>query len=200
MDVAERNKKARMRRKRIRLGPTQQKILLLLAGGVALSCARTLGEQWKIARELPVQWKNIKRQAAERAIEALYESRLIEAKKNPDGTHTLVLSDTGKTKTLTYHLHRMKIEHSGAWNKKWWIVLYDIPESEREARNSVRDHLKRLGFRKLQHSAGIYPFDCRKEIEFIIELLDIRKYVRIIEAEHIDNEWHWKRLFKLEPL
>jgi len=52
----------------------------------------------------------------------------------------------------------------------------------------------------LQQSAGLYPYDCAKELEFIVELLDIRKYVRIIQADRIDNDWHWKRAFKLEEI
>ena len=198
MEVAKRNEKIKRRKQYCRFGPTQQKILLLLLGGVALSCARTPNRQWRIIRELHADWQDIKRQAAERAVEALYESKLIEAKENPDGSCTLILSDRGKTRALTYRTRYMKIEHIGPWNKKWWVVLYDIPEDEKEARDAFRDHLKELGFRKLQHSAGIYPFDCRKEIEFIIELLDIRKYVRLIEANHIDNEWYWKHVFSLE--
>jgi len=170
----------------------------LLLGGIALSCARTSKQQWNIIKEMHVGWQDIKRQAAERAVEALYESRLIEARENPDGSYTLILSDRGKARALTYKTRYMKIKHAGPWNKRWWVVLYDIPEDERDARDAFRGHLSELGFRKLQHSAGIYPFDCQKEIEFIVELLDIRKYVRLIEASHVDNEWHWKRVFRLE--
>ena len=200
IDVKERNLKIKQRKNVRRFGPVQQRILLLLLGGITLSCTRSLKKQWQIATEMQEGWKDIKRQAAERAIEAMYESRLLEARENKDGTHTLVLSEGGKKRALTYRVCNMKIKHSGVWNRKWWIVLYDIPEDERENRNAFRDHLKRLGFRKLQHSAGIYPFACRNEIEFIIELLDIRKYVRLIEADHIDNEARWKQVFKLNHL
>ncbi|MDO8620340.1 MAG: CRISPR-associated endonuclease Cas2 [bacterium] len=199
MDISSRNRKAQLRRQYHRFGPTQQKILLLLLGGMALSCTRSPGQQWKIIKGLHAGWQDIKRQAAERALSALYESQLIEAKENSDGTLTLVLSENGRKKALTYRVSRIRIAHSGAWNKKWWIVLYDIPEDEREARDAFRDHLTRLGFRKLQNSAGIYPFPCKNELDFVMELLDVRKYVRVIEAEHIDNEAHWKRLFRLEP-
>ncbi|HBV01775.1 MAG TPA: hypothetical protein DEF00_05355 [Candidatus Taylorbacteria bacterium] len=198
MDTTERNRKIRLRKQKRGLGGVQRKILLLLAGGVALSCSRSPGQQWKIIKDMYGDWHDIKRQAAERAIDALYESRLVEAKENADGTHTLVLSENGKKRSLTYRMYHMKIKHSGIWSKKWWIVLYDIPEDERVVRDAFRDHLKRLGFRKLQHSAGIYPFECGNEIDFIVEALDIRKYVRLIIAEHIDNEEHWKYIFKLD--
>lgn len=170
----------------------------MLSGGVALSCARTLGKQWKIVGEMRKEWNEINKQSAERAIESLHESRLVEARENPDRTTTLVLSEHGKKRALTYRTFAMKIQNPRPWDGKWRIVLYDIPEDEREARNAFRDHLADLGFRKFQNSAGIYPLDCRKEIEFLIELHAIRKYVRYVVAEHIDNEAYWKKVFKLE--
>ncbi|MEK7169678.1 MAG: CRISPR-associated endonuclease Cas2 [Patescibacteria group bacterium] len=197
MDIAKRNQKVKLRKQRKGLGAVQKRILLLLLGGVALGCTRSFKKQWQIIKDVHTGWQDIKRQTAERAVEALYESRLIEAKENADGTYTLVLGDKGKKKALTYRASHIKVKHPGPWNKKWWIVLYDIPEDEREARNAFRDHLKRLGFRKLQHSAGIYPFPCPNELDFIVELLDIRKYVRIIEADHLDNEDYWKQVFRL---
>lgn len=198
MDVIKRNRKAKSRKQQTKLGSVQKKILLLLLGGFALGSVRSPKQQWKIAKGIIESWKDITRQAAERAIESLYESRLLEARENPDGTHTLTLSENGKKRALTYHLLYMKIKPSAVWDKKWRIILYDIPEDEREARNAFREHLKRLGFRKLQQSAGVTPFECRDEIEFVIELLDIRKYVRYIVGDYIDNEAYWKHVFKLD--
>lgn len=198
MDIAERNQKIKLRKQHRKLGAVQKKILLLLFGGLALACTRSPQGQWKMAKELYAEWKEIKRQAAERAIEALYESRLLEAQHSADGTYTLILSEDGKKRVLTYKLHYMKIRPSATWDKKWRIVLYDVPEDERETRNALREHLTRLGFHKLQQSAGITPFECKDELEFIIELLDIRKYVRYIVAGHIDNEVYWKHVFKLD--
>jgi phenylacetic acid degradation operon negative regulatory protein len=176
----------------------QKKILLLLLGGMALSCARSPQKQWNIVKGMRETWKDINRQTAERAVAALYESKLLEAKENTDGTTTLVLNDDGKKRALTYRIRYAKIKPAGPWDKKWRIVLYDIPEDEREARNAFRDHLKQLGLRKLQQSAGIHPYDCKNEVDFFIELLRIRKYVRFIVADSIDDEVFWKRKFKLD--
>ncbi len=198
MDIAERNQKIKLRKQNKRLGIVQQKILLLLLGGLALSCARTASRQWKILKAIRGGWGEIQKQAAERAIESLYESRLIEARENSDRTTTLMLSRQGKKRALTYKTFAMRVANTKPWDGKWRIVLYDIPEDEREARNAFRDHLTDLGFRKLQHSAGIYPLECHEEIEFLVELHDIRRYVRYIIAEHIDNEIYWRNVFRLD--
>ncbi len=193
------SRKPRARKEtRERFGPIQKKVLLLLLGGLALSCARSTQKQWHIIKGLRKSWDDINKQAAERAIAALYESNLLEAKENADGTTTLVLSEDGKKRALTYRIRYAKIKAVGPWDKKWRIVLYDIPEDERESRDALRDHLTEIGIRKLQHSAGIHPFDCKNEVDFFIELLGIRKYVRFIIADSIDDEMYWKRKFNLD--
>lgn len=183
---------------RLRIGPTQQKILLLLLGGIALSCSRSPTQSWNIIRGMHETWKNIEKQAADRAINALYASKLLEARENQDGTTTLVLNEKGKKRALTYHAKNMKIEHPPKWDKKWRVIIFDIPEDEREARDALREHLEYMGFYILQRSVFVYPFDCRDQIEFLVELYDIRKYVRFMLVEHIDNEEDIKRFFKFQ--
>ncbi|MDO8593914.1 MAG: CRISPR-associated endonuclease Cas2 [bacterium] len=190
--------KIKLRKQGKRLGAVQQKILLLLLGGIALACARSAGKQWRIMRGMHESWKEIDKGTAERAIAALYESRLVEATRNTNGTTTLVLSENGKKRALTYQIRTMRIKPPRAWDKKWRVVIFDIPEDEREARDSLRKHLADLGFYKLQQSVAIHPFDCRDEIDFLIELHDIRKYVRFMVVEYIDNELEVKRFFNLE--
>ena len=197
MDISALKNRTKLKKGHFKLGINQKKILLLLLGGMALACARSAKKQWKIMKGLSEAWKELTKQAAERAVEALYESRLIEAKENPDHTFTFVLSEKGKNRALTYRLHHMHLKPQATWDKKWRIVLYDIPEDEREARDAFRNHLKELGLRKFQHSAGITPLECKDELDFIIELLDIRKYVRYIVAEHVDNEPYWRHIFQL---
>ena len=189
---------AERKQKRERFGPTQKKIMLLLLGGMALSCARSPAKQWQIVKGMHAGWREFSRQAAERAINRIYDSKLLTAQDNADGTTTLVLSDKGKRRALTFSERYAKAKPVAHWDKKWRIVLYDIPEDERESRDAFRGHLADLGFRKLQHSAGICAYDCKNEIEFFIELLNIRKYVRYIVAESIDDEAYWKRKFNLD--
>lgn len=190
--------KIKLRKQTRKLGAIQQKILLLLLGGFALACTQSPTKQWRIIKDVCADWNEIDKRTAERAIAALYESRLVEARGNIDGTTTLVLSENGRKRALTYHLRAMRVKVPTAWDKKWRMVIFDVPEDEREARDALREHLACLGFYKLQQSVAVYPFDCKDEVDFIIELLDIRKYVRFIVAESIDNEPEVKRFFKLE--
>jgi DNA-binding transcriptional regulator PaaX len=102
----------------------------------------------------------------------------------------------GEKLALTYNLEKMNIKKH-AWDKKWRIVIFDIPEKLKMIREALRYHLIRLGFRKLQHSVFVLPFECRNEIEYLTEFFNARKFIRFIEAVHIDNELDLKHKFKL---
>lgn len=182
---------------RKKVGAVQRKILLLLFSGIALACARTVGEQWKVLTEMGEEWQQIKRQRVERAIAALYESRLISTRKEKDGSYTLTLNEDGRKRALTYNLAQMHIPEPIKWDGNWRVVLFDIPEEKRDARDSLRKRLLDLGFFELQRSVLVHPFECHDEVEFLIELGDIRPYVRYMRAYHIDNEPHLKKFFRL---
>ena len=79
-------------------------------------------------------------------------------------------------------------------------MLFDIPEKLRRLRDSLRLHFREIGFIELQNQFFIHPYSCDKEIEFIIEFYNARKYVRFILAENIDNELDLKKKFNLKSL
>ena len=74
---------------------------------------------------------------------------------------------------------------------------FDIPEKFKIARNALREKLNDLGFLKYQKSVFIYPYECKDEIDFIIEFFEVKPFVRYIIAEKIDNELDFKKKFNL---
>ncbi len=178
----------------------QKKLLLLLQGGVALSCARTLNAQWRIIQEIGTEWETINRQRLNRAITSLYESKLVDAKRNPNGTFTITLHENGKKRALTYHIHNMRIQKPKKWDRKWRLISFDIPEDERDVRDSLREHLLRLGFYEMHQSFFIHAFECRDEVTYIVELYDVQKYVRFIIATEIDTATELQKFFSIKDL
>lgn len=178
-------------------GTNQQKILLLLFGGIALGLSGSPKKYFQILDSIAKEWKELDKRALKRAIKKLYESKLIKEKENPDGTVTLVLTDKGKQKALTYDLDKMEIKKPKQWDKKWRVVLFDIPEKIKKTREAIRIHLKNLGFYEFQKSVFVHPYDCQDEIDYLIEFYDIRRFVRFIIADSIDNELHLKKHFDL---
>jgi len=163
---------------------------------LALGYSYTPQRQWRILKNISREWKRIDRKKLKNEIRQLYYSKLIQRKENPDGSTTIFLTEKGKIRALNYHFDKMKIK-KGAWDKKWRVVVFDIPEKLKQARNALRDKIKKLGFYELQKSVWVYPFECENEIEFVIEFFNIRKYVRFGVLDYIDNELHLKKIFDL---
>ncbi|KKQ22715.1 MAG: Repressor in ring oxydation complex/ phenylacetic acid degradation pathway related protein (PaaX) [Parcubacteria group bacterium GW2011_GWA2_37_10] len=176
--------------------PLGRKVLLLLLTGAALSIAYTPRQYWRTVKIAGKEWKKINKEEIRKEIRQLYRSKLLKKTENKDGSITMILTDKGKLRALTYKFDEMKIEDK-KWDGKWRVVGFDVPEKIRWGRDALRDKIKKLGFYEFQKSVFIYPYDCKNEIDFIIEFFGIRKYVRFGILEYIDNEKHFKKIFKL---
>ncbi|MES3031995.1 MAG: hypothetical protein V4699_02000 [Patescibacteria group bacterium] len=186
-----------MRSKGPRIGNLKKKMLLLLLAGLALGLTRSPKKHWWILKQIPKELAKENRQALQRAINSLYISHLIKEKNNANGSTTLILNENGKKKALRFNIEKMEIKKPATWNGKWHIVIFDIPEKLKKLRDSLRLHFQEMGLIELQKSVLVYPYPCNKEIEFILELYNARKYVRFILAEEIDNELHLLKKFNL---
>ncbi|MFA6077151.1 MAG: hypothetical protein WC735_03710 [Candidatus Paceibacterota bacterium] len=180
-----------------RIGNIKKKALLLLSAGIALGLTKSPKKHFWILKQIPKEWKNINRQALERAINSLYTSHLIEEKENKDGTTTFILNENGKQKALRFNIDKIEIKKPAKWDGKWRVVMFDIPEKLKRLRDSLRLHFREVGLIELQKSVLVYPYPCNKEIEFILEFYNARRYVRFILAEKIDNQLHLMKKFNL---
>ncbi|MEK6872110.1 MAG: hypothetical protein AABX16_04365 [Nanoarchaeota archaeon] len=180
----------------LKLGSVQRKILLLLAGGFALGLAYTPKQRYRIFRQLGEEWEKIDSNILRQAIDGLYKNKMIDLKENKDGSTAIIMLDDGRKRTLNYKLEEIKIKKPKQWDKKWRMVLFDIPSSKKKFRDILRFHLKRLGFYQYQKSVFIHPYECKNEIDFLVELYEIRPYVRQLVVLDIDNQLHLKEIFK----
>ncbi|MFC1756823.1 hypothetical protein ACFLZC_01525 [Patescibacteria group bacterium] len=179
-------------------GEIQRKVLLLLVSGLTIGLSGSPKVAFKVLKGTVVEWENINKQTLNRAINGLYKSKMIKERYNKDGTTTIILTSAGKKKALTYDLLNLEIKKPlKAWDKKWRIVLFDIPEKRRKDRDSLRYFLRELDFFEYQKSVFVHPYDCENEIDYIIENFKIRKFVRFVVADKLDNELHLKKHFKL---
>lgn len=179
------------------LSPTTQKVLLIILGGIALGLSGSPKNYFKTLKIIKKDWQKINEEEVKKSIKNLYRNKMIEFKENKDGTCTIVLSEKGKDRALNYSFEEMFIQKPGMWDGKWRIILFDVPERLRKKRDAIRNKLKQLGFFEFQKSVFVYPYDCKDEIDFVIEFLEMRPYVRCIVVESLDNELHLKKNFGL---
>lgn len=178
------------------MNEVREKILLLLLGGLSFGYCITWERRWKVLKSVSREWKKINREKFRNEINSLYRSRFIEKKKNNDGSITVLLTEKGELKALNAQLARLK-NKKDKWDRKWRMVAFDMPEKYKKGRDALRYKLKNIGFRELQKSVFIFPYECQKEIAFLIKLYGLEKYVRYAVLEMIDNQEYCKNIFKL---
>lgn len=100
----------------------------------------------------------------------------------------ITLTTFGKNKAKYYLAEKITIPVPEKWDKKWRIVAFDIPNNKKTARNILANKLKKLGFIRLQKSIFVFPYDCKKEVDYLKEIYQIKPYVQCILADQIDSE------------
>jgi len=174
-----------------KFGTVQRKIMLALLGGVALGLSGSPRQYFRTLRKLQKEWSKINQQNFNRSIRRLSAEKLIEEKKMPDGSFKLILTKQGKRQAKILSLlgsSSINFKKPKKWDRKWRIVLFDIPEKDRVFRDILREHLRELGFFKLQHSVFVSPHPFEKPISELISLYSAEPYVRVVTAAYIDNQ------------
>ena len=72
---------------------------------------------------------------------------------------------------------------TGKWDKKWRVVIFDIPQELHKERVKLRQRLKSLGFSSLQKSVLVFPYPCEEEVGEVCNKLGVSDYVDILVAE-----------------
>lgn len=174
-----------------------KKVLLLLIGGASLSLTRRPDQYFRIVKSIVKEWKKINERNLKLAIKNLYRSKLVDYKANNDGTVSIILTDSGRKKILKYDLDKIQIKKPIRWDMMWRVVIFDIPEEERQGRIALAEKLKELGFYPLQKSVFIHPYECKNEIDFIIEIFNLSPYVRFLRVKNTDIDLDLKNRFHL---
>lgn len=71
------------------------------------------------------------------------------------------------------------------WDKKWRIVIFDIPQELHNKRNIFRSKLKYLGFYMVQKSVFVFPYPCEEELAIYCDELKIGDYINVLLAENL---------------
>lgn len=125
------------------------------------------------------------------------EKKKIISLREVDGELLVTFRERGRELLLRYKIDELKIEKPKKWDRKWRVVIFDIPEKERLARDILRRKLKELGFYRLQKSVFVLPYECRREIELVKKIYEIEPFVRFIIADLIDNQEKLIKKFNL---
>lgn len=131
-----------------------------------------------------------------RSFNNLEKNKLISLKQ--EGNQTIVsITKEGRKKLLRFKLQDITIQPAHKWDRKWRLVIFDIPVSKNSNRLAFVLKLKELGFQTLQKSVWVCPYPCEDEIDFLKEIYQIRPHVRLVTGETIDIQSDLLKKFNL---
>ena len=132
-------------------------------------------------------WNKIDRRLIYNAIRRLNKKRLIELIQKGDKLY-IKITMNGENLIKNFDYDDLKLPKLKKWDKKWRLVIFDIPENKNKERHALSIKLKDLGFYPLQKSVFIYPYDCQDEIDFVCEFLSINHYVNYCLVESLGKK------------
>lgn len=170
---------------------------MLAAGGVLTLAVILSGPNiLKILKALKRDYGRMSKQRIKDALRQLERKKIIEFQNKGYETY-IKLTPYGKRQILKYKIDELKFGRSKIWDKKWRVIVFDIPEKLSKARKVLASTLRRAGAYQFQKSVFVYPFECEDDVRFIVELYGVQPFVKLMKAEKIDHEYILKRSFKI---
>lgn len=110
----------------------------------------------------------------------------------------LRLTNKGEAKLQQLERHDYRLAKPKRWDKKWRIIIFDIPERRRILRAQIRRTITAVGFMKLQKSVWVYPYDCEDFVNLIKTNFKIGKDLLYLIVDSIENDKFIKKYFQLQ--
>ena len=129
------------------------------------------------------------RQKTKKVAETFYylkRSGLVKFERSK-GEWLMSLTELGKKRLPGLELTSLRVPKAKKWDGCWWLVAADIPTKKfRRGADCLRQKLKDMGFYSLQRTLWLYPFDPRKEIEFVVQAFGIGQFVTVMKIAELD--------------
>lgn len=168
----------------------------IVFGGAVVPGIFKIIESFREMNNVPREKTYTKKQI-ESALNNLRKRKFIKIIREKGGKVKIKLTNKGQKRFLEMSLSSLKIKRAEKWDGKWRIVIFDIPVKQNPGREALRSKMKNLGFKQLQKSVWIIPWECEDEILFVAEVYKVEKYVEIITAENILHGKEFRQIFKI---
>jgi len=99
-----------------------------------------------------------------------------------NGRPVLKLSSAGR-KLINKEFNLLQLQKQ-PWDKKWRLVIFDLPKSKKTQRDLLRLKLKSLGFGQWQRSIYISPYDFNQDIVDFLKFKKLYGHAWAITAKH----------------
>lgn len=172
----------------MRLSNNQKNVLKIIGKSIILASAIVAPNILQV-----LQPKNYKEKYKhKRTIKKLFDYKIIYL-----FGEEIRLTDKGKELLGIIQIEDIYIFPKDDWNGVWQIVCYDTPETKKNARDYFRAKLAETGFKFIQDSLWVYPYECKEEIAIISQNLGIAPFVAYLNTDYLPQQQKLIRYFKL---
>lgn len=173
----------------MRLSNNQKTILKIIGKSLILASVLLVPNLAKAMR--PRNSKD--RYKHKRTIKKLFDNKIIylfgeEIRLTTKGRELLGMMDA----------EEIEIFRKTEWDGLWHIVCYDVPEYKKAARDRLRLKLHDAGFKFIQDSLWVFPYECKEEIALISQNLGIAPFVAYLNTDYLPQQDRLIRHFNLE--
>ena len=165
----------------MRYGKLANKIVSLLASGLVLGYTKDRKQRNELLKECDRIWLSIDRNQLFQILYVLKFGKFLEVKKK-EGRKYINLTSKGMARANKLLLQELEIKKPKRWDKKWRIVIFDIPEKQKKLRDELRRRLKLLGFAEFQKSVFVFHYPCEDEINILVNFFGLHEHVRYLES------------------
>ncbi|MEK7132585.1 MAG: hypothetical protein AAB830_00885 [Patescibacteria group bacterium] len=160
---------------------------VILFPAAALATLQIIGTVNRNKYKYNYQIKSVASRLASRGLVRFRDKGYIEL----TGTGQREFLRLGQEMILRYSVRRR-------WDKRWRMIIFDIPERYRKTRDRLRATLRSYGFRQLQASVWVFPYDCEDLIALLKADLGVAGSVLYTIVEKLENDSHLKREFGIQ--
>ena len=107
-----------------------------------------------------------------------------------ENSKSVRLTDKGRFK-----IWKPRIEKT--WDGKFRLIGFDISEKRKKTRDSLRSALRSMGFKQMQKSLWICPYDVSDAVEEVMDILHLHEEVDYFIADAITNKQRYINMFDL---
>lgn len=104
------------------------------------------------------------------------------------------LTQKGKQKALFTKWQLKKVDIK-KWDGKWRVISFDVPEKKKRLRERLRRKLQYLNFVKMQDSVWATPLPIEREIDELLQILEIKYFIRYMTVEKINYDVDLRKKF-----
>jgi len=151
--------------------------------GLPLSDFNLFRDEWntKNRRE---HYKKKQKIAFSALVQRLKQSGYLKTMRIKGGCNAVIITAKGMNKLFKIKLKFF--DKKFRKDKKWGMVLFDIPENQRKNRDLFRKSLKNLGYQKLQKSIWVCKYDTSNETKELIIRYKLVEFVDFLLVEKIE--------------